>query len=141
MGTSTYAAPEQLKGGVLTEKSDIFSLGLLLFELLYVFQTSMERFTLFNDLRRHRKLPEKLVKEYPQESVFILWLTAPNASDRPSADELLHADSGLFDAVLLERNHVFHLEQRLASAETALRARDAEISKLRTLLCEHHIAL
>ena len=66
VGTEAYAAPEQLSGGVLTEKSDIFSLGILLFELLCVFNTAMERAVCFDDLRK-RRLPDAIVKQYPKE--------------------------------------------------------------------------
>lgn len=138
VGTSTYAAPEQTRGGVLSEKSDIFSLGLLLFELLYVFGTSMERYALFDNLRKGM-LPDTLVKQFPKESAFILWMTAARPNDRPSAVDILHGESGLFDQVILQQNHVLHLEQRLATAETALRTQSLELERLRRLLRDNKI--
>lgn len=44
VGTATYAAPEQLKGNSYNEKCDMYSLGILLFELFHPMQTAMERY-------------------------------------------------------------------------------------------------
>uniref|UniRef100_A0A0K8TMR2 non-specific serine/threonine protein kinase n=1 Tax=Tabanus bromius TaxID=304241 RepID=A0A0K8TMR2_TABBR len=50
LGTPMYAAPEQLNGQC-TSKSDIYSLGIVLLELLLKFNTQMERVRTIQDAR------------------------------------------------------------------------------------------
>ena len=53
MGTSAYAAPEQLcKGGKVDEKTDIYSLGIVLWELYTKTGTEMERVEGISSLRQ-----------------------------------------------------------------------------------------
>ncbi|KAJ3089209.1 Eukaryotic translation initiation factor 2-alpha kinase [Quaeritorhiza haematococci] len=79
-----------------TSKSDMYSLGIVLFELLNPFETGMERVICFRDLREMRTLPEGFVRKWPKEAALILWLTSENPDHRPSASELLRViDDGL----------------------------------------------
>jgi serine/threonine protein kinase len=41
VGTATYCSPEQLAGGAYDEKSDMYSLGMMLIEMYMLFQTGM----------------------------------------------------------------------------------------------------
>lgn len=41
--TPTYASPEQLEGKPCSSKADIYTLGLICFELHYIFKTSMKK--------------------------------------------------------------------------------------------------
>jgi translation initiation factor 2-alpha kinase 4 len=51
LGTMLYSAPEQLTQTNYNSKVDIFSLGLILFELFYIFHTQHERTAILNQLR------------------------------------------------------------------------------------------
>jgi translation initiation factor 2-alpha kinase 4 len=51
IGTVTYAAPEQLSGRTYCVKSDIYSLGIILYEMYNKFTTGMERATSLANLR------------------------------------------------------------------------------------------
>lgn len=51
VGTHLYMSPEQLHGHQYNYKVDIYSLGLILFELLMVFSTEMERIATIKKLR------------------------------------------------------------------------------------------
>ena len=43
VGTQAYGAPEQLLHGIIDDKSDVYSLGIVLFEMFHPFGTTMER--------------------------------------------------------------------------------------------------
>ncbi|KAL0868332.1 hypothetical protein ABMA27_007853 [Loxostege sticticalis] len=66
VGTHLYMSPEQLLCKPYSYKVDIYSLGLILFELLQPFGTESERVTCLLRLRDAR-YPHKFHEEYPQE--------------------------------------------------------------------------
>lgn len=66
-----YVSPETEKRKILDKKTDIFSLGIIFFELLYPMITSMERFTVLHNLRKG-KFPLNFpidVKNYLQRMI------------------------------------------------------------------------
>lgn len=67
VGTKTYASPEQLKSVIYDEKSDIFSLAIIFFELFYPFQTLMERSLILRQLKEKKLFPVDFVKKWPKE--------------------------------------------------------------------------
>lgn len=59
VGTHTYASHEQLRGKAYDKSTDIFSLGVMLFELCHSsFATMMERCQVLQDLRDRHILPQ-----------------------------------------------------------------------------------
>ena len=91
VGTLTYSSPEQRSHQSYDEKTDIYSLGIIFFELLYVFSTKMERARVLQNIRKN-VLPPEFLNKYPKESAFLLWLIAPNAADRPTMTQILKSD-------------------------------------------------
>jgi hypothetical protein len=68
---SQYASPEQLSDQMdttYTTQSDIYSLGIIFFELLHPFSTGMERARLLTDLRQG-VMPDLFVKCFPKEVI------------------------------------------------------------------------
>lgn len=88
VGTPLYLSPEQAEGIFYDEKVDIFSIGLILFELCYTFATNHEKIMGFADLRRG-ELPKELEENMKYEAVLIRKLTQNTASKRPSAKDIL----------------------------------------------------
>ncbi|KAJ1958372.1 hypothetical protein IWQ62_004910 [Dispira parvispora] len=100
VGTITYASPEQLaptSNKRYDTASDIFSLGIILFELLYPFATGMERVITLKKLREG-VFPESFVAARPKETAVILWMMASDPKRRPTAVEILSLP--LFDTLI-----------------------------------------
>ncbi|GIM05041.1 hypothetical protein Vretimale_9508, partial [Volvox reticuliferus] len=92
-GSYFYISPEIKNGWArYDEKVDLWSLGVVAFELWHPFATGMERAVLLNDLRDHARLPEAWEQEHPRVARLIRWLMAPNPGERPSAREVLASD-------------------------------------------------
>lgn len=90
VGTRTYAAPEQLAIPCLPydEKADIYSLGIILFELYYPFSTAMERADSIENLKKGI-FPKNFIKTYPTQANIILSMMNPDPCLRPTALQLL----------------------------------------------------
>lgn len=86
-----YASPEELRDETCSVSSNIYSLGILLFELLSQFQNERAREAAMSDIR-HRILPPKFLSENPKEAGFCLWLLHPEPSCRPSTRDILHSE-------------------------------------------------
>jgi serine/threonine protein kinase len=87
VGTASYAAPEQATSKVYGSSADIFSLGLILLELMCSFSTEHERLQVFGDCRHKRKVPDE-VAHFPLAARMILSCTEPDPAKRPTALEL-----------------------------------------------------
>jgi len=92
VGTASYAAPEQVTTRTYGKAADIFSLGLMLLEMLCCFSTEHERIQTFNDCRNRRDVPTWITEEYPAAGKTILACTNPIHDKRPTAEELLKVD-------------------------------------------------
>ena len=93
IGTRLYASPEQISKKTYDEKTDVYSLGIICFELFHrSFGTEMERRYTISALRKTKTLPEDFVERYPEIAEFILRCMADDPQDRPSAAEILEMD-------------------------------------------------
>ncbi|KAK9906778.1 hypothetical protein WJX75_007809 [Coccomyxa subellipsoidea] len=93
VGTSFYISPEVANGWArYDDKVDIFSLGIVAFELWHPFATGMERVALLRDLQSHGVMPAEWEAAHPQVARLIRWLTAVNPADRPNAREVLRSE-------------------------------------------------
>lgn len=66
VGTSLYMSPEQAKGQSYNYKVDIYSLGLIFFELLNYFHTETERYKVLQAIKNN-KFPDDFVNGYVEE--------------------------------------------------------------------------
>ncbi|XP_042044416.1 eIF-2-alpha kinase GCN2 isoform X2 [Salvia splendens] len=107
VGTYFYTAPEIEQGWPkIDEKADMYSLGVMFFELWHPFETAMERHVLLSDLKLKGQLPSSWVTEFPEQATLLRHLMSPSPSDRPSATELLkhafppHMEYEMLDNIL-----------------------------------------
>lgn len=93
VGTPFYCSPEQLKAGMhYDQKVDLYSLGIILFEMCHPITTGMERAEVLTALRIDMKFPSGFEKEHPTEAELIRWLLQEDPNARPTTMELLKSD-------------------------------------------------
>ncbi|KAI8614564.1 kinase-like domain-containing protein [Chytriomyces sp. MP71] len=98
IGTPVYVAPELLqtqKGGSIkyNSKVDVYSLGIVFFEMLYPFSTGMQRIMVLTELRKpHIPVPDDFdIKKLENAHQVLLSMLAHAPRDRPDCQELLES--------------------------------------------------
>ncbi|XP_073303015.1 protein SPA1-RELATED 4-like isoform X2 [Primulina huaijiensis] len=91
MESNWYSSPEEIVGDPISLASDIYRLGVLLFELFYTSASLEEKSTTMENLR-HRVLPSQFLLKWPKEVSFCLWLLHPEPSNRPKISEMLQSN-------------------------------------------------
>ncbi|TKS87230.1 Eukaryotic translation initiation factor 2-alpha kinase 3 [Collichthys lucidus] len=109
VGTKLYMSPEQLSGNSYSHKVDIYSLGLILFELLYPFRTQMERVRTLTEVRALR-FPEVFSKNNVQELSMVHSMLSWSPGERPEAAEII--GTPLFQELELEMPCRLAMRQR-----------------------------
>lgn len=93
VGTHLYMSPEIAAGeSGYDDRVDVYSIGIVAFEIFHPFQTAMERAILLRDLREKGNLPLEFQKTHPSAAALVRWLTSHNAADRPAASEALRSN-------------------------------------------------
>ncbi|GMH33793.1 hypothetical protein BSKO_01627 [Bryopsis sp. KO-2023] len=91
-GTSFYIAPEIANSWASYDsKVDMYSLGVIVFELWHSFSTGMERALMLRNLREKGVMPAEWQQENPKVAEVIRWLMSANPEDRPTAREVLQS--------------------------------------------------
>jgi len=87
VGTQLYMSPEQIQNHPYSHKVDIFSMGIILFELLVPFKTEMERNIILNNARK-QIFPKDFSDKYCSECDLLNKLLSRNPENRPSTLEI-----------------------------------------------------
>jgi len=94
VGTSSYASPEQISGSDYDSSSDVYSLGIILFELCYPMHTGMERCAVFDGIRQ--KVPvfpddwySSIASKFPTLHRLLVNMLSHHPKQRPTASEVV----------------------------------------------------
>ena len=143
VGTTAYAAPEQLSSGRVDRASDMYSLGIVLWELFTLTSTEMERVVGINKLRdRKRDIVENITELWPEVGDLVWRLTSQEPRERPGAGELLESMFSDKDLSVVERDREVELlrgkvrlqASKITEQEQLITQQNKEIEKLRQLL-------
>lgn len=88
VGTRSYASPEQMQGSDYDSSTDIYSLGIMLFELCYPMYTGMERTIVLSKLRNHifpEQWMENVERAFPTLHSLLQSMISNSPADRPTA--------------------------------------------------------
>lgn len=124
LGTHLYAAPEQLDGQC-NPKSDMYSLGIILLEMVEPFSTDMERVKTITDLRKGQ-IPAHLTANYPKIAHIIGKLVQRRPTKRLNTNQLLEELKNLKE----------NKDDVIKSLKEELAAKDDEITKLKIMLAK-----
>ncbi|KAL6470724.1 hypothetical protein MHYP_G00218430 [Metynnis hypsauchen] len=95
VGTPSYRSPEQENQMEYDEKTDIFPLGLIWFELLWKIPTVMEKSKMWNDVR-NQMFPNTFCRNYKPQFMYINKMLSKEPEARPSAVKILETLQTLF---------------------------------------------
>ncbi|XP_075857077.1 eukaryotic translation initiation factor 2-alpha kinase 3 isoform X2 [Microcebus murinus] len=125
VGTKLYMSPEQIHGNNYSHKVDIFSLGLILFELLYPFSTQMERVRILTDVR-NLKFPPLFTQKYPREYVMVQDMLSPSPMERPEATNII--ENAVFEDLEFTGKTVLRQRSRSMSSSGTKHSRQSSNS-------------
>ncbi|KAF1313313.1 Pek protein kinase, partial [Globisporangium splendens] len=105
VGTYLYASPEQVAGKKYNAKTDVYSLGMILFELCHErFTTTMERYIALRKARENAFPPEfKWNKRCPELMEMIAKLLSHDPAARPSAEDVVKWVQDLYETSLAQQ--------------------------------------
>ena len=93
VGTPLYNAPEQEKTNNYNNKADVYSVGLILFEILSNFKTLKEKVEEIRYVRMTQQLKKEFIDNFPVQSEIILKLVRDNSKERPSVKEIFNMNA------------------------------------------------
>ncbi|KAI3753750.1 hypothetical protein L2E82_25812 [Cichorium intybus] len=120
MESNWYTSPEEAAGGQSSSASDVYRLGVLLFELYCTCNSPKEKNATMSSLK-HRVFPPQLLLKWPKEALFCLWLLHPEPASRPKMDEVLQSEflNEPRDN-LIEREAAIELKEKIEEQELLL---------------------
>uniref|UniRef100_A0A915Q661 Protein kinase domain-containing protein n=1 Tax=Setaria digitata TaxID=48799 RepID=A0A915Q661_9BILA len=125
VGTSIYAAPEQQNSNFYDNAVDIYSAGIVFFELCVPIYTQMERVETVGKLKKG-ELSEEFKTSFPEEAELIQEMCKMNPQERPHAFEIV--------------SKLGKIGGNMVSIQDRIQELEKEVTRLKNLLIEHNIA-
>lgn len=116
-GTPLYTAPEQASGLFYNDRTDVFTLGIILFEMLSNFTTIHARIEKIVKLKDKGVLEDSFQSKFPCESKLILRLTERENDRRPSTSEITKLPE--FEAWVMDLSQLLNLEETKSTMENS----------------------
>jgi serine/threonine protein kinase len=88
LGVKLYIPPEYEKEGIYTKKSDVYSLGIVIFEILQIFSTDVERIEIISKLRTNQYISNTFMEECLIYLEYINKMTDENMDSRITIEEI-----------------------------------------------------
>jgi serine/threonine protein kinase len=88
-GVMFYSAPEQLISQYYGMNVDIYSFGVILFEILYPVKGYNELQDIFKKMKRYREIPADFKQVHPRMSTLIMSMIDIVYQNRPSLDQIM----------------------------------------------------
>ncbi|ESN99113.1 hypothetical protein HELRODRAFT_162604 [Helobdella robusta] len=89
VGTQPYIAPE-IQGSSYDFKADLYSVGLIAYEIFCPMQSKSEKYKKFDQLKSHSEIDQKFQQEHPSEADLVIQLTQKDPNNRLTAFEALN---------------------------------------------------
>lgn len=91
-GMEVYAAPETLVKGLATKESDIFVLGMVLFELFHPFEEEADRLPMLAAVKEGI-FPRRFLELFPKIVELCAWMIRPEMQERPTVQDLMECEA------------------------------------------------
>jgi serine/threonine protein kinase len=108
VGTTSYGSPEQIAGSSYNELADMYSFGLIMFEMYVPFKTKSERVTMFTDIKRG-KFPIEICKMYPKEMEIVKRCISTVPEKRLTAGQVLNMIRVDKDQIIMDQDAMIQM--------------------------------
>ena len=151
MGTVAYMSPEQAKGGKVDHRTDIWSLGVVLYEMLTAqlpFKGEHEQAVIYSILNENPESISKHCKQCPSSLMNVVSRATEKdpAARFSTADEFIDAlrppvDSEIAVDILIDLSKILTEKEKhnLPAQLTSFIGRDQEIKEVKKLLTEYRM--